>query len=327
MLDGLGAARVDGAVPPDLAAQLATCPPFHLVIDDVEVLTQPRSLALVSQVIDDAPEGSEVLLASRSESAVPLARLRAAGAVVDVGADDLALDAAETRELLATAGLELSDEQVDDIRERTEGWAAGIALAMLSQAEHDDLPAGLIGRSPDVARYLLEEAVERQSADVKHFLLASSVLQYMSPAVCNAALEITDSSEILAEIEHASLFTASLGSEGEWRRYHHLFRELLQQELRRQAPDVIPGVLRRASAWHEANDDPDEAFAYAHAAEDLCGAGEGVPARCTGPHRPRTDRDASRLARAVHAGGAGGRCTAGHRRRVGRPAARRRGRG
>ncbi len=268
--------RIDDLVLPLLKEQLARCDPFLMVLDDLEVVRHPHSLAILSFLVTEIPRGSELVLATRSEPEIALARMRASGGVVDVRAADLGLDERETRELLATGGITLSETQVEDLHERTEGWAAGIALAMLSREGLDgasDLPATAVARLPEVAGYLLEEAVHSQPPDVRHFLLASSVLRRMSPALCDAALEIADSDRLLATLEHSSLFIRRLGGDGEWYRYHHLFRELLQTELRRQAPAVIPGILGRAAAWHDSHGDPGEAFEYAHACGDLARAG------------------------------------------------------
>jgi ATP/maltotriose-dependent transcriptional regulator MalT len=265
---------IDEVVLPLLARQLESCDPFVLVLDDVELVTHPGSLAIISCLVDHVPARSQLVLAARGEPEIPLARLRAAGDVLDLGAADLALDPCETRELLSTGGITMSQDQVREVQERAEGWAAGIALAMFPRAGHDeagDLPA--IGRSPDVAAYLLEEAVQRQPPDVRHFLLASYVLRRMSPALCDAALEIADSARLLAELERTSLFVIPLNGDGEWYRFHHLFRELLQAEQRRQEPDVVDAVLGRAAAWHERHGDPGEAFEYAHACGDLARAG------------------------------------------------------
>ena len=268
--------RIDDVVLPLLAEQLAGCDPFLLVLDDLEVLRHPRSLAILSFLVANVPPGSQLVLASRCEPEIPLARMRASGHVLDIRAADLALDARETRELLATGGVTLDDEQVEDIRERAEGWAAGIALAMLSREGligASDLPAIAVGRLPDVASYLLEEAVDGQPPDVRRFLLASSVLRRMSPALCDAVLEIADSGRVLATLERSSLFIVLLRDDGEWHRYHHLFRELLQMELRRQAPEVIPRILGRAAVWHDSHGDPGEAFEYARECGDFSLAG------------------------------------------------------
>ena len=125
------APRINAVVVPLLREQLAICDPFLVVLDDVERLTDPGSSALLAFLVAEVPQGSQLVLTTRRQPALPLAGLRAAGEVLDLGPDDLALDVTETRELLASDGLELSDERVQAIRNRTEGWAAGIALALL----------------------------------------------------------------------------------------------------------------------------------------------------------------------------------------------------
>ena len=274
---GSPAPRIDEVVLPLLREQLASSNPLLLMLDDVELVRDPGSLEILSFLVGNAPEGSQVVLATRSEPAIPLARLRAAGEVLDLGPSDLALDVSETRELLAACGVELTEEEAEAVRERAEGWAAGIALAMLSpkgRALARDVPRTAIGSSRDVTAYLMEEAVESQAPAIQEFLFGTSVLRRMSPALCDAALEITNSGQLLAELEHESLFVAQVDAYGEWYRYHDLFRELLEAELRRRAaPEVVAGVLRRAAAWHEDHGDPNEAFEYAHACGDLARAG------------------------------------------------------
>ena len=200
--------------------------------------------------------------------------MRASGELLDVGWSELRLDARETGELLEISGVQLTDEQAEMLRERAEGWAAGISLAALSWGQRtvtDELLTLLAGPSAEVARYLLEEAVQSQPPEVQRFLLGSSLLRRMSPELCDVALEIENSGQILAVLERSSLFV--VGLDGEYYRYHHLFAELLQAELRRQTPGVIDEILRRAVAWHESHGDPGEAFAYAHACGELDRAG------------------------------------------------------
>jgi LuxR family maltose regulon positive regulatory protein len=268
--------RISEVVMPLLREELASCPPLALVLDDVDLLVHPDSLAIVAFLVDHASPGSQLVLAGRGEPEIPLARLRAAGEVLDLRAADLAFDSSETRELLDAAGVKLSDEQVEAVRERAEGWVSGIALAVLYQPDGafaDEMPQVAISATGAVAAYLVEEAVQNQPSEVRRFLLASSMLRRMSPALCDAVLHINYSGRILARLEHDSLFVVSLSGDAEWYRYHDLFRELLQAELRRKAPELIDGILRRAAEWHEDHGDPDEAFEYAHACGDLPRAG------------------------------------------------------
>jgi LuxR family maltose regulon positive regulatory protein len=270
------APRVQKVVLPLVREQLGNSDPPLVVVDDAERLNHPGSLAMLAFLVAELPFGSQLVLATRSEPEIGLARLRAAGEILDLGTADLALDVRETRALLDTAGLKPSDEQVRAIHHRAEGWAAGIALAMLSPAglfSGQDLLPIPIEQSPAVAAYLVEEAVAHQPPDVRHFLLASSPLQRMSPALCDAALQIANSGRLLTALARTNVFILRGQEDGEWYRYHELFRDLLQMELRRQAPEFTDGVMRRAAAWHEQHGDPAEAFEYAHACGDLAGAG------------------------------------------------------
>lgn len=268
--------RISKVVLPLLSEQLSDSEPFILVLDDVGLVKQPDSLAILSCLVDHAPPGSQVVLVTRSEAEISVARLRAAGEVIDLETEDLAFDVSETRDLLTASGVDANDEQVDEILDRTEGWAAGIALAILPrtgqvlEAGHAVTP---IAARDEVAAYLIEEAVESQSPQVRSFLLASSLLRRMSASLCDAALQIANSAEILASLERDSLFVDRLNKDGEWYRYHQLFHELLEAEIRRREPDKIPQVLSRAAAWHESHGDVREAFEYAHRGGDLRRAG------------------------------------------------------
>jgi LuxR family maltose regulon positive regulatory protein len=270
------APRVEQEILPLLADDLARREPFLLVLDDVELVTAPGALAILSFLVESLPPGSQVVLATRTEPHVQLGRLRAADDVVELRAGDLALDVEETRALLATSGVELGLDEAADVRDRFEGWPAGIALAMFSRASDeapDPFDAVSVGPSAEIAGYLLEEGLEQQPERVQQFLLASSCMRRMSPELCDCALGIDGSAAILKRLERESLFLVPLDRNGRWYRYHNLFRELLQAESRRRDPDGRTDMLLRAAAWHERNGDPEEAFEYAHAAGDLASAG------------------------------------------------------
>ncbi len=240
----------------------------------VEVLSAPAAREVLAFLIGVLPDGSRLVLTSRSEPELGLARLRAAGDVLDVQWTDLRLDAGETREMLQIFGVRVTDEQAEMLCERAEGWAAGISLAALSWRQRpvtDELLTLPTGPPAEVARYLLEEVLQRRPPELQRFLLASSLLRRMSPELCDAALEIEDSAQMLSALEHSSLFLVPL--DGGCYRYHHLFGELLQAELHRRTPEVIPGIRERAAAWHESHDHPGEAFEYAHACGDMARAG------------------------------------------------------
>ncbi len=268
--------RIDEIVLPLLAADLAERDPFVLVLDDVDLITGQKSRAILSFLTDQVGSGSQLVLVSRGNPGVPLARLRAGGDVFEIGATTLALDANETRQIAASGGLELSDVAAEALRERTEGWAAGVALATLSLRGRDDAAtraARLTGDQPQIADYLIEEVLERQSDELRRFLLATSILDRMNAPLCDAVLGTSDAADSLDALARSNAFVVPLDDRREWYRYHRLFGDLLRRELERHHPDLLSTYLSRAALWCERHGRPDEAFAYAHASGDLAHAG------------------------------------------------------
>ncbi len=269
--DDPGALR--GAVTDALSAaglprELARCGPVLLVLDDVDLLHGPATRAALSALLDDAPEGAQIVLAGRSEPELPLARLRAAGDVVDVRAPELAFDMRETTQLLEICGGAPDAETAEALWLRAEGWAAGIALAARSDR---GAPAGIDG--PDVTGYLREEVLDSLTPELRSFLLGTSLLSGLRADLCDAALAIEGSGPLLAELERRSLFVAPERGDREWLRCHPVLRSVLQAALRSEEPERIPGILSGAAAWHEVHGDPGEAFAHARACGDLARAG------------------------------------------------------
>ena len=188
----------------------------------------------------------------------------------------LALDTEETRAVAARGGLELSEEAAEALRERTEGWAAAVALATLSLRDRDDAAtraAGLTGTQQQIADYLLEEVLGRQPDNLKTFLLGTSILDRMTPPLCDAVLGTDDAADSLEALARSNAFVVPLDDRGGWYRYHHLFSDFLRAELSRRHPELLPVYLRRAADWCELHGSPDEAFAYAHESGDLAQAG------------------------------------------------------
>ena len=271
------ASRLDDVVLPVLAEELARLSPFELVIDDLDALTQPRSLALVSFLLEELPPGSQVVLVSRVDPDLPLARRRVEDDVFEIRASGLSLDAAEMREVAARHGSDLSEESLTLIHERTEGWPAGIVLALRAarkQAAGDVVASGLRGTQREIADYLVETVLDHETVQNRTFLLATSVLHRMTAPLCDAVLAATGSLETLRELEHANSFVIPLDDERGWYRYHHLFAELLRSELDRRNPGLAAVYLARAAEWHEQDgSDPEEAFRCAHESGDLERAG------------------------------------------------------
>ena len=270
------APRIDEVALPLLAAELGERDPFVLVLDDVHLMTARRSRAILGFLVDQVRSGSQLVLVTRGDPGVPLGRLRASGDLVEIGTALLALDAKETRDVAASGGLDLSEEAAEALRERTEGWAAAVALAVLSLRGRDDAAvraAGLSGNQEQIADYLLEEVLERQPGHLKRFLLGTSILERMTAPLCDAVLGTADAARSLESLARSNAFVVPLDDHREWYRYHHLFSDLLRAELKRRHPELLRVYLGRAAAWCEAHGTPGEAFAYAHEGGDLAQAG------------------------------------------------------
>ncbi len=268
--------RIDEVALPLLAADLGERDPFVLVLDDVHVITAEKSRAVLAFLVDEVRSGCQLVLVTRGDPGVQLGRLRASGDLVEIDTALLALDPVETRDVAASRGLELSQAAAGVLWERTEGWAAAVALATLALRGRDDAAvraAGLSGDQRQIADYLVEEVLERQPEHLKSFLLGTSILDRMTAPLCDAVLGIDDAAGSLEGVARSNAFVVSLDDHREWYRYHHLFRDLLRAELKRRHPELLPVYLRRAAGWCERHGSPGETFAYAHGAGDLAHAG------------------------------------------------------
>ena len=256
-----------------LAEELAHLSPFELILDDLDELTQPRSLALVDPLLDEIPPGSQLMLVTRADPDLPLARRRIENDVLEIRANRLALDSDETRDLAASHGANLSEESLALIHESTEGWPAGIALALRAageQSSRDAVVDRLRGTQHNIADYLVEMVLDQETEQHRTFLLATSVLHRMTAPLCDTVLAATGSREVLRELEQTNSFVIPLDDERGWYRYHHLFGELLRSELDRRNPGLAGVYLARAAEWHEQEGaDPEEAFRCAHSCGDL----------------------------------------------------------
>jgi LuxR family maltose regulon positive regulatory protein len=243
--------------------------PLVLVLDDLHAVANPSCLDVLAELFQYVPAGSLIAVASREAPALPLARWRAQGRVQEIGLTDLRLDAQEAGLLLRAAGVELEGDELADLTERTEGWPAGLYLAALSlQAGAADATGvgAFTGDDRFVSEYLRFELLSRLPAADAHFLKHTSVLERMSGGLCDAVLETTGSGQRLDALERSNGFVVPLDRRSEWFRYHHLFGELLRNELDREEPAAAPANNRRAMAWCIANGLPEEALVYGHAA-------------------------------------------------------------
>jgi LuxR family maltose regulon positive regulatory protein len=215
--------------------------------------------------------------AARGVPALPLARLRAAGEVMDIDARALAFSLPETAGFMQRTGAPaLSAEQVGRLHARTEGWAASLQLAAIALGSADDVDAFLqqfSGADRDVADFLMEEVFNRQPPALRDFLLATSILERFDHALCDALLDSGGSRALIDEVERRDLFLLSLDRERACYRYHRLFADLLRQRLQRTRPQTLPLLHRRACDWLAADGQTEAAIAHAFAAGDMERAG------------------------------------------------------
>jgi LuxR family maltose regulon positive regulatory protein len=221
-------------------------------------------------------------VATRSDPMLPLARLRACGDLVEMRSDDLRFGVGEARHLLnGVLGLGLADEDVELLHRRTEGWAAGLYLAALSLAGRVDAAAFIrtfAGDNRHIVDYLMAEVLDSQPAQMRGFLLRTSVLGRLSGALCDAMLQTSGSASVLEQMERENLFVVPLDMSRRWYRYHHLFGELLRAELHRSQPDVVAGLHQRAAGWFVAEGLVDEAVRHLVAAGDIGGSADLIAA-------------------------------------------------
>ncbi len=243
-----------------------------LALDDYHLIADDSIHRAMSFVCANAPDGLRVVMTSRTDPPIGLSRLRARGDLAEIRAPDLRFSEGEARILLAEAGLALRDDEVARLRQRTEGWAAGLYLAGLSLRGREDAArfiADFAGDDRLVVDYLADEVLEGLPAERREFLLRTSVLGRLSGPLCDAVAGTTGSARMLAELERSNLFLVPLDNRREWYRYHHLFGELLQHELALTAPDDVPELHRRAAAWHLAEGSVDDAVRHAVGAGDV----------------------------------------------------------
>jgi LuxR family transcriptional regulator, maltose regulon positive regulatory protein len=242
-----------------------------LVIDDLHELTSPDALAQLTALLTNLPGHVHAVLATRRDLPLHLHRLRLAGELAEIRAADLRFSERETRELLDASGIALSDAGAALLRQRTEGWAAGLRLAVISLGAHPDpelFVAEFSGSDRAVAEYLIAEMLERQPDEIKDLLLRTSVLDRVNGELADLLTGRRGSERILLALEDANAFVVSLDPERTWFRYHHLFADLLRLELRRALPAEVPGLHRRAAEWLAQHGQVADAIRHTQAAGD-----------------------------------------------------------
>jgi LuxR family transcriptional regulator, maltose regulon positive regulatory protein len=239
-----------------------------LVVDDVHELG-PEALRQLELLVLRAPPGLRFVLATRHEVRLGLHRLRVEGGLAEIRGPDLRFTVAEARELFDAAGVDLPQAAL--LVERTEGWAAGLRLAALSLAGHPDperLAAEFSGTERTVAEYLLAEVLDRQGEQVRRLLLRTSILERVTGELADLLTGDSGGERALQDLEQANAFVVALDAGRSWFRYHHLFADLLQLELRRAARGQVAGLHRAAAGWFAEHGYPVEAVRHAQAARD-----------------------------------------------------------
>jgi LuxR family maltose regulon positive regulatory protein len=266
-----------------LINELATGPDVSevlMVLDDYQVIDSPAVHDAVAFLLEHRPLGLRLVLASRADPPLPLARLRARGQLAELRDTDLRFTAAEAAALLREAlgpDLRLEKAAVTALAARTEGWAAGLQLAALSLRNEPDI-AGFVatfsGSHRYVLDYLTEEVLERQSDAVRDFLLQTSVLDRLSGELCDAVTGHGGGQRMLETLERENLFLVPLDEVRGWWRYHHLFAELLRVRLKQKQPERLIGLHRNAAGWCAPRGLVDDAVGHALAAGDALWAAQ-----------------------------------------------------
>ena len=264
---------VPGSVVPRLGSAFwSMTTPVVLVVDDVHLLYNVECRDALSVLADHVPAGSRLVLAGRDEPPLRVARLRAAGRLLEIGPGDLSLTRGDAAALLRAAGLALDEDEVAGLHRRTEGWPAGLYLAALYLKEGGSLGTAAVSFGGDdrlVSEYMESEFLARISARHRVFLTRTAVLERMCGALCEAVLAEPGSAATLAELSRSNLLLVPLDRSGVWYRYHHLFRDMLLAELERLEPGLLPALRRRAAAWCLDHGRPEEALEYSIAAGDV----------------------------------------------------------
>jgi LuxR family transcriptional regulator, maltose regulon positive regulatory protein len=244
-----------------------------LVLDDYHVIDAREVQDGMAFLLDHLPPGLHVVIASRADPALPLARLRARSELIEIRAAELRFTPDEAAAYLnELMGLQLTARDVAALEGRTEGWIAALQLAALSMQGRDDVAGFIDGFAGDdryVVDYLAEEVLQRQPGPVQAFLLQTSILGRLTGPLCDAVTGQDGGKAMLETLDRGNLFLVPLDDRRQWYRYHRLFADVLQARLLDEQPGQVPGLHRRASGWFHRSGEPSEAIGHALAARDF----------------------------------------------------------
>lgn len=272
------APEITARVLPALANELAALSrPVVLVLDDYHVIKQHDIHDQLAFLLLHLPPTAQVVLITRADPPLPLARMRAAGEMVEFGARDLRFTSEEVAGLVRfVSGIRLAKPDVTDLMERTEGWPAGVYLAALSLRGHSsphDFVRQFTGDNRFIVDFLADEVLSRQPGEIQQFLTRTSILARFCPSLCDAVTGSADSAAIIKVLERENLFVVPLDDNRHWYRYRKLFAQLLRSRLAASEPGIVATLNERASAWHQQSGSAEEAISHALAA--------GSPERAT----------------------------------------------
>ena len=246
---------------------------FALVLDDYHVIQAQSVNKLLTFLLNHLPPQIHLIITSRFDPSLPLARLRGRGELIELRAPALRFTSTEAATFLnQVMTLNLAAEDINTLEIRTEGWIAGlqlVALALQGRADTTAFIQAFTGSHRFVLDYLVEEVLQRQPEPVRTFLLQTAVLNRLHSTLCNAVTGQENGTEMLATLERSNLFIVPLDNERQWYRYHHLFADVLQAHLTAAQPNQAPKLHQRASHWYEQHHLPVEAIHHAFAAEDF----------------------------------------------------------
>jgi len=253
--------RVETSPPLDIAELLphlvndlsTSTTPQILFIDDSHHAGQPMISHFLELLCNLSPASFHLVLAGRNRPNLPLAALRVRDQLQEITSSHLRFDRAESEDFLRSVhGIDLTADQMNSLHERSEGWVAGLQLASLSLREHarpDEFIAKFSGTLRDVAEYLATDVLDKQPEEVRSFLLRTCILQRLNADACAALAGTDNARELIELLEDQNLFLLPLDGERNWYRYHQLFQEFLQGQLRRRRPGEVVALYRRAAAW------------------------------------------------------------------------------
>ena len=254
-----------------------------LVLDDYHIIQSPQVHELVAFLLEHLPARLHLVIATRADPPIPLARLRAQGELKELRADDLRFTEEEAASFLQDMmGLSLTPKDVSALEAKTEGWISGLQLAALSMQGRQDMESFVqtfSGSHRYILDYLVEEVLSHQPVHIQQFLLQTSILEELSAPLCSAVTGMdSDAQTTLEYLERANIFTIPLDDDRHWYRYHHLFADLLRVRLGQSSAELVPALHQRAAVWLDQYGFTIPAVQHALAAKEFTLAAEIIQA-------------------------------------------------